>query len=98
MSDPPPLAKMLLVKLQGLDDYAQSKVTAELAVDGASLSSARLAALLKTAGIATTPSQVRALVTHLGGSSDGGVTTASFAALVGADTGLDARSSRTSVR
>lgn len=97
MSDPPPLAKMLIVKLQGLDDHAQSKVNAELESDGPTLSAARISALLKVAGISTTPSQVRALITHLGGSSDEGVSKESFGALIGTDKGFDSRSARTSV-
>jgi hypothetical protein len=89
---------MLIVKLQGLDDHAQSKVKAELDSDGPRLSAARLSVLLKIAGISTTPSQVRALMTHLGGSSDDGVSKGSFGALVGTDNGLGTRSARTSVR
>lgn len=91
--DAPPLAKLILDKVEKLEDYQKDKIRDQLEGDE-EISSARMTVLLRSTGITSTASQLRALSTYFNG-SNGGVPRTSVLDMIKEEEDLDdARASR----
>jgi hypothetical protein len=98
--DAPPLAKLIITKVEKLDDYQKDKIKEQIDEDSdADILPARITVIFRAVGITCTASQLRALSTYFNG-SNGGVPRLALLDMIkqedNLDDNVDARGSRNS--